>query len=132
MATECIDQVNDSIKPQIPPDGPQKAAASGQCYSLYLELKRDIGTMKTSQPLDKLNEENSALRAELWSLKKQCDIVCEERDSLKLALQIEDEANKEDKRSQSGRHFGQQEPGNISASDAAVIIGDSMLKNVHG
>lgn len=76
------------LSSQIPPDGPQQAAASCPCYSLYLELKRDIGTMKTNQSLDKLKAENSALRAELFSLQKQCDIVCEERDSLKLALQI--------------------------------------------
>ena len=63
------------LSSQIPPDGPQQAAASCQCNSLYLELKRDIGTMKTNQPLDKLKEENSALRAELLSLQKQCDIV---------------------------------------------------------
>lgn len=64
MVTESIDLVDDSIKPD-PTD--LNKAASCQCYSLYLELKRDIGTMKTNQPLDKLKEENSALRAELVS-----------------------------------------------------------------
>ena len=77
--------MNDSIKPD---SSDLNKSASCQCYSLYLELKRDIDIMKTNQPLDKLKEENSALRAVLLSLKKQCDIVCEEQDSLKLALQI--------------------------------------------
>ena len=86
MATECIDLVNDD---SMKPDSTElNKPASCQCYSLYLELKRDIDAMKTNQPLDKLKEENSALRAELLSLKKQCDIVREQQDSLKLALQI--------------------------------------------
>lgn len=44
--------------------------------------------MKTNQPLDKLKEENSAFGAELLSLKKQYNIVCEKCDSFKWALLI--------------------------------------------
>lgn len=54
LAHECVNLLNDSMKPDLTD---RNKSAGCQCYSSYLELKRDIITMKRIQPLDKRNKE---------------------------------------------------------------------------
>lgn len=76
------------------------------CYPLIIELKEELSSIKNSlesqtqsqssagsinersKHITKLEDENYLLRSQLSSLKSQYDQVVEERESLKLALQL--------------------------------------------